>query len=674
MFSTANEFLRPAALRGGMRRASPGLTLVVALSSCLVLHPESASGQALVDAQQPIVNGLPTSSLASTVALIDTQDRAACSATLIGCRTVLTAAHCVCEGSGADCQTPGPLLTPASELRVFSQHSGLYQVTSIRIPTDYFFGLNGDLAVLTLEAPMAGVRPTPLNTLGSPAHGSPGLIAGFGRDGDPDGLGGGIKREGRVVTSACGPNPEPQHICWSFQDPIGTPGFDSNTCQGDSGGPLFVDFGDGLVLAGVTSGGASKDCTPPDVAFDANVFHYRDWITSNAQFGLGQENCGGLPSALGPGTTVVAGSGRLGNQKTEQDYSIQVPPGTRALGVSLNGETQNLSGFNDFDLLVNEGSPPADDSSDSCSSILLNTNEFCGILDPEPGTWWLRAKRFSGEGDFQVTASTFADPPTCVADGDTACLLGGKFRVEGTMSNFDNPPVTFSTRVMNFTGGRAESDQAVFFESFTEGNFEVGVKMVDGCGFPEGHPLRSYWAFFGALTNADTSIEVEDTVTGEVYQWGNPAGSFPTTLGDTMAFPCTDGPSLEDCVPGPGAACLLSDRFRVTGSMKNFDSPPATFSTQVMTFGGSGRAESDQAVFFESFTAGNFEAGVKMVDACNFPQDSPFRAYWVFYGALTNAETRLTVTQVSTGATDEWFNPAGTFPTSEGRTNAFPCE
>ena len=642
----------------------------------LILAPAMATAQQLVGDQAPIVNGLPTSALPSAVALIDTGDRYACSATLIGCRTVLTAAHCVCEGTGADCQSPGPLLTPASDLRVFSQHSGFYQVSSIRIPTDYVFGLNADLAVLTLEAPMAGVQPATLNTIGTPAHGSPGLIAGFGRDGDPDGLGGGIKRLGRIVTGPCGPNPEPQHICWSFLDPLGEAGFDSNTCQGDSGGPLYVDFGDGLLLAGVTSGGLNETCLTPDTAFDANVFHYRNWIIANSPLGLGQETCGGLPSALGPGTFVSSAEGRLSDQNTEQDFSFQVPPGTEAIGIGLNGDVQNESTLNDFDLLVNQGSQPSDDGSDTCSSELFNTNEFCGIFDPTPGTWWLRAKRFSGVGDFQVTVTSYDPLPACIADDDTACLLGGKFSVEGTMKSFDNPPVTFPTKVMNFggSGGRAESDQAVFFESFTEGNFEVGVKMVNGCGFPQGSPVRAYWAFFGALTNAETQIEIEDTVTGQIVRWNNPQGAFPMTLGDTSAFPCTSGPSIEACTPNENQACLLGDRFKVTGTMKSFDNPPQDFLTKVMSFGGNGRAESDQAVFFESFTEGNFEAGVKMVDACGFPAGNPLRAYWVFYGALTNAETQITVTRVATGDTDVWHNPAGVFPISEGRTSAFPCD
>ncbi|HVS13219.1 MAG TPA: hypothetical protein VMV46_04805 [Thermoanaerobaculia bacterium] len=54
---------------------------------------------------------------------------------------------------------------------------------------------------------------------------------------------------------------------------------------------------------------------------------------------------------------------------------------------------------------------------------------------------------------------------------------------------------------------------------------ETGVKMVDGCGFPEGNPVRAYWAFYGALTNAETRIRVTQLLTGEVDEWFNPVGA-----------------------------------------------------------------------------------------------------------------------------------------------------
>ena len=94
-------------------------------------------------------------------------------------------------------------------------------------------------------------------------------------------------------------------------------------------------------------------------------------------------------------------------------------------------------------------------------------------------------------------------------------MVAAILRVRGTMKDFGSPPRELDVRVMDFPAGRAESDQGVFFESFNRGNFEIGVKMVDGCGLPAGDPLRAYWLFVGGLTNARAEIRIEDTVTGE---------------------------------------------------------------------------------------------------------------------------------------------------------------
>jgi hypothetical protein len=64
---------------------------------------------------------------------------------------------------------------------------------------------------------------------------------------------------------------------------------------------------------------------------------------------------------------------------------------------------------------------------------------------------------------------------------------------------------------MHFPTEWAESNQTVFFESFSPDNFEFAVKMVDGCQLPAGDPLRSYWVFVGGLTNAESDIQIEDT-------------------------------------------------------------------------------------------------------------------------------------------------------------------
>ncbi|MBZ0111488.1 MAG: trypsin-like serine protease [Thermoanaerobaculia bacterium] len=658
-----------------IRRSTLILAACGSLLSLNLATPSLADGP--INLSEPIVNGVAVVTHPTTVAIVDSNNQTFCTGTLIGCNTVLTAAHCVCEGTGSDCQAGGPGLAPAGSIGVFAQHGGFRGVSNIQVRDNYEFAVTGDVALLELSSPMTGIQPTPINQTANLDHDTAAEIVGFGNVEDIFNTGRGIKRRGFLNTTACTGVPEAPHICWEFRAPLGAPGSNSNTCQGDSGGPLFVNFGSGPVVAGVTSGG--NGCLAPDDSFDANVFFERDWITSHALSPLGELSCGDLPSVFSPGTSVTFGEGNL-TGVIVNNAAFTVPADTALLRVALNGATESLLGPNDFELLLNRGSQPTNTPSDTCRGLNIGTNEFCEIPNPTPGTWWVGAIPASGGGEYQLVITTFAGtPPTaCVRDENTACLLDGKFQVQGAMNDFEVPPESFLTRVMTFDSpgqnGRAESDQAVFFESFSPGNFEAGVKMVDACGLPEDNPLRAYWAFFGALTNAQTELFIIDTVTLDTYNWFNAPGQFPQSLGDTAAFPCVGGPAVTNCFSDDNQACLLDSRFLVSGTMNTFDEPPVTLPVKVMKFSGDHRAESDQAVFFESFSAGNFEVGVKMVDGCGFPPDHPLHHYWVFYGALTNAETLIQVTQMATGLTNEWYNPPGELPFSVGRTDAFPCE
>jgi photosystem II stability/assembly factor-like uncharacterized protein len=267
------------------------------------------------------------------------------------------------------------------------------------------------------------------------------------------------------------------------------------------------------------------------------------------------------------------------------------------------------------------------------------------------------------------------DPPfptRCERNDGVACLLGGRFETRGVMWDFEYPRGDYPLAVMHLPRPRAESDQSIFFESFQPGNLEIAVKMVDACRLQPGHPLRAAWLFLGGLTNADAEILIEDLGTRSTFSWHNPPGEFPTTLVDTRTFGCPDAVPAA-CDPGPEVGCLLAGRFRVTGTMRDFGVPPEEFPARVMSFA-PGRTESRQAVFFESFDAGNFEVGVKMVNGCGLPDGHPHRAYWAFYGGLTNAATQIVITDVATGRRDAWSNAAGELPLSEGRTAAFPCD
>lgn len=234
-----------------------------------------------------IVNGTETQEEYSTGAMLVGSGALFinCTGTMIGCETFLTAAHCVCNGNtGGTCGTPNP-----ANYKVYLQNQGILDVASIDVHPDYAFAVQHDIAIFTLSTPVNGIRPTPIHTGATPALGTPGTIVGFGRTGPAGETG--LKRTGNIESASCSV-PEPAHVCWAFENPIGDIVVDSNTCNGDSGGPLFMDLGSGIVVAGVTSGGDTGDCLPTDNSFDASTTHSQTFIDSIAGADLLNTSCG----------------------------------------------------------------------------------------------------------------------------------------------------------------------------------------------------------------------------------------------------------------------------------------------------------------------------------------------------------------------------------------------
>ncbi|HEX6861822.1 MAG TPA: ELWxxDGT repeat protein, partial [Thermoanaerobaculia bacterium] len=104
------------------------------------------------------------------------------------------------------------------------------------------------------------------------------------------------------------------------------------------------------------------------------------------------------------------------------------------------------------------------------------------------------------------------------------------------------------------------------------------------------------------------------------------------------------GPAAA-CQPSPTHLCLGGGRFRVEAHWKDF----------------SGNAGQGQAValtpdtgYFWFFAPTNVETIVKVLDGRGVNEH-----HWVFYGALSNVEYSITVTDTETGRTRRYFNPSG---------------
>ena len=112
---------------------------------------------------------------------------------------------------------------------------------------------------------------------------------------------------------------------------------------------------------------------------------------------------------------------------------------------------------------------------------------------------------------------------TGITGGDEVLLAGGRFAVAIAWRDFEGEIGVGTLAV------RSE-DSAVFW-FFRESNWEMMVKVVDGCGFND-----HFWVFAAATTNVETTLTVTDTLTGAVAVYDNPLGRAPSSVTDTAAF------------------------------------------------------------------------------------------------------------------------------------------
>ncbi|HSK76603.1 MAG TPA: ELWxxDGT repeat protein [Thermoanaerobaculia bacterium] len=252
--------------------------------------------------------------------------------------------------------------------------------------------------------------------------------------------------------------------------------------------------------------------------------------------------------------------------------------------------------------------------------------------------------------------------PVCPPSATTLCLGNGRFRAEVSWKDF-------SGRTGRGQATALTADTGTFW-FFDPGNVEVIVKVLDGQGV-NGH----HWVFYGALSSVEYTLTVTDTATGLSRRYFNPAGQL-ASVGDTQGFgplgaysstsvaalspppliAATSSPAKAACVASATRLCLNGGRFAVESSWKDF----------------SGRTGKGRAValtpdtgYFWFFDAANVEVVAKVLDGR--PVNGRF---WLFYGALSNVEYTLTVTDTTTGKVKTYKNPSNRFA-SVGDTTAF---
>jgi hypothetical protein len=112
----------------------------------------------------------------------------------------------------------------------------------------------------------------------------------------------------------------------------------------------------------------------------------------------------------------------------------------------------------------------------------------------------------------------------CQAAADTLCLNNERFGVQITWRDFQG-----QTGVGTVVKGG--TDDSGLFWFFSSDNWEVLVKVLDGCDINQ-----YYWVFASATTNVEYTLTVTDTQTQAVAQYTNPLGTAADALTDTAAF------------------------------------------------------------------------------------------------------------------------------------------
>ncbi len=231
--------------------------------ACLTAVAASACGEgnvlvpaAVEPEEDSIVGGKPFDGLPAVGALTWAGEPF-CTATLIGPRTLVTAAHCLHEAEperlafaiGPDATRPEQSL-PVVALRPH--------------PAFDPYDLEHDLGLVTLAAD-APVEPLPrLPAMDASWVGTDLFFVGYGVTNGTTGRGAGRKRAVWIAVSHVEPT------TFEYDDP------ERNTCYGDSGGPAFhVDREGHHLLAGVTSWG-DRRCTQFGV--DTRLDAYRAFL------------------------------------------------------------------------------------------------------------------------------------------------------------------------------------------------------------------------------------------------------------------------------------------------------------------------------------------------------------------------------------------------------------
>lgn len=302
---------------------------------------------------------------------------------------------------------------------------------------------------------------------------------------------------------------------------------------------------------------------------------------------------------------------------------------------------------------------------------------FSSLSETFDGTTWqfpLPTHRYNYSSTFDGESNLYSGysdglllrNPTfesCADNDRNFCSRQGRFELT---VDWKTPNGTTGTAKKVVTG----NDESGLFYFFDPNNWELLVKVLDGCSINE-----RFWVFTAGTTDVEYLLKVEDRWTGKVRSYFNQAGKAAEATADIDAFatcsepvpvgaevrPAPAATSVPQLVTEAPAPLMLSNgRFEVTANWTNFLGQTG-FATPTPL-------RSDNSGIFWFFSPDNWEVLIKVLDGCAINGH-----YWVLAAATTNVAYELKIKEPATTSERVYSNPLGRSSPAQIDLKAFRC-